>query len=282
MTTKPACQLLTPIDDPNEAVNRLLDPSYALQQKFDGMRILLHIDTDSVTAHTREGLTWRLSKPILAEAQRFSCIAPVLIDSEWIREINALYAFDLLEIDGVNLRPSPFIDRVRQLARSIHAARTSTIIAARTETEQDGKVALLQQIQKHNLEGFVLKRVRSPYREGRQLDQFKFKFTHVSSFLVTRRNDKQSVDLGLYDDAGRLVDVGSVKIRDRRFNELQEGMIIDVRYRHAFKDSNQICEPRMVRIRPSKELKPSSCLLSQLRYKAVSPIAPEDLSANAQ
>jgi len=36
-----ACQLLTAIDDGNEAAARLLDPNYAVRQKFDGKRIML-------------------------------------------------------------------------------------------------------------------------------------------------------------------------------------------------------------------------------------------------
>jgi hypothetical protein len=47
-------------------------------------------------------------------------------------------------------------------------------------------------------------------------------------------------------------------------------MIVDVRYAHAY-PSHKLCQPRMISIRD--DLQPGSCLLSQLRYKAVSPIA---------
>jgi ATP-dependent DNA ligase len=270
MKKKAACQLLTAIDDGNEAAVRLLDPDYAVQQKFDGKRILLHIERRNVTAHNRHGLTCEISKNILTEAKRFSLSAPVLIDSEWIRETKTLYAFDLLEINGVDLRPTKFVDRVQQLTKSIHAAQTSVIRAARTELEQTGKVDLLTQIYNHNLEGIALKKKDSPYRVDRQPDQFKHKFTHVASFLVTRRNQKASVDLGLYNSGGKLIEVGSVKIRDRRFEHIAEGMIVDVRYSHAF-PSQKIYQPRMISIRD--DVQPEGCLLSQLRYKAANPIA---------
>src|SRR5438876_954155 len=100
MKTRAACQLLTAIDDGNEAAARLLDQDYAVQQKFDGKRVLLHIERRSITAHNRDGLTCEISENIVTEAKRFSLIAPVLIDSEWIRETKTLYAFDLLEING--------------------------------------------------------------------------------------------------------------------------------------------------------------------------------------
>lgn len=270
MKTRAACQLLTAIDDGNEAAARLLDEDYAVQQKFDGKRILLHIERRSITAHNRDGLTCEISKNIVTEAKRFSLVAPVLIDSEWIRETKTLYAFDLLEINGIDLRPTPFIGRIQQLATSMHAAQTSVIRAARTELDQDGKVDLLTQIHNLNLEGIALKKKDSPYRTDRQPDQFKYKFTHVSSFLVTRRNQKASVDLGLFNNEGNLIEVGSVKIRNRHFERISEGMIVDVRYSHAF-PSHRVYQPRMISIRD--DIYPESCLLSQLRYKAANPIA---------
>ena len=271
MTTKPACQLLTSIEDGNDAVARLLDPTYAVQQKFDGKRIILNIDRTSVTAYNRDGLQCDISKNIVTEAKLFSPIAPLVIDSEWIRETNNLYAFDLLEIDGIDLRPTRFIDRIQQLTKTLQAAQTSLIHPARTEVEETAKIALLKRINELNLEGIVFKHIPGPYRIDRDPHQFKYKFTHVSSFIVVKRNDKDSVDLAAYDDRNQLIDVGSVKIRNRLFSPiLREGMIVDVRYAHAY-PSHKLCQPRMISIRD--DLQPDSCLLSQLRYKAVSPIA---------
>ena len=271
MKSKAACQLLTPIDDGTEAAARLLDPAYAVQQKFDGKRIILHIDRTSVTAYNREGLQCEISKNIIIEAKRFSPLAPLVFDSEWIRETNALYAFDLLEINGLDLRPTRFIDRIQQLARTLQTAHTSLIHPARTEVEQAAKIELLTRIHDLNLEGIVMKELAGPYRLRRDPRQFKYKFTHVSSFLVIKRNNKASVDLGLYNESNQLLNVGSVKIRNHSFNHIVEGNIVDVQYAHAFPSSHKIYHPRMVSIRD--DLQPDDCVLSQLRYKAVNPIA---------
>lgn len=271
MKSKAACQLLTPIDDGREAAARLLDPAYAVQQKFDGKRIILHIARTSVTAYNREGLECEISKDIVVEARRFSPLAPIVIDSEWLRQSQALYAFDLLEINGTDLRPTRFIDRIEQLTRTLQAARTSVIHPARTEVEEAAKIALLMRIHDLNLEGIVMKEVAAPYRLDRDPRQFKYKFTHVSSFLVIKRNNKASVDLGLYNDSNQLINVGSVKVRNQSFNHIVEGTIIDVQYAHAFPSSHKIYHPRMVSVRD--DLQPHNCVLSQLRYKAVNPIA---------
>ena len=55
----PLAQLLTAIDNGNEAAARLLDPADPVQQKFDAKRILLHIESNSVTAYNREGANMR-------------------------------------------------------------------------------------------------------------------------------------------------------------------------------------------------------------------------------
>jgi ATP-dependent DNA ligase len=271
MAFKAACQLLTAIDDGAEAAARVLDPDYAVQQKFDGKRIILQIERTSVTAYNRDGLQCAISKDIIIEAKRFSLLAPIVLDSEWIRETKKLYAFDLLEIRGLDLRPTRFIDRIEQLTNTLAAARTAVICPARTEVEEAAKIALLKRVHELNLEGIVFKHIQCPYRIDRDPRQFKYKFTHVSSFIVIQRNEKDAVDLAAYDDRNQLVNVGSVKIRNRLFNPiLHEGMIVDIRYAHAY-PSHKLCQPRMISIRD--DLQPQSCLLSQLRYKAVSPIA---------
>jgi ATP-dependent DNA ligase len=258
------CQLLTPIEDGEMAAARLLDENYAAQQKFDGKRIILTIDRSAVTAHNRKGLACEVSRPILEQARLLQPLAPLTLDGEWLRQTNSLHVFDLLEIDGVNLRQFAFKTRQTQLAATLTAAQLPNILSVRTEYQNEKKVALLQAISDHNLEGIVLKAADSSYRVGRQPDQFKYKFTAVSSFLITGLNQKQSVSLGAYDDRGNLVNCGDVKIRNRSFR-VKEGMIIDVRYMHVFSSSHLVYQPRMVAIRD--DLHPEACTLSQLRYK---------------
>lgn len=274
MKSKAACQLLTALDDGIEAATRLLDPTYAVQQKFDGERTLIHVEKHSITAYNRNGLTCRISKDILSQAQRFTPLAPLMFDGEWIRQVKSFYSFDLLELEGTNLRTQKFIDRIGLLGQLLQPGATSLIHAARTEIHEAGKIALLTQIRDSNLEGIVLKRLAGIYTLRREPRDYKHKFTHDASFIVLRRNQKASVDLGVYDDNHRLVEVGSVAIRNSYFDRnVQEGTILEVRYMHAFRDTNHIYQSRMISIRKKNELEPDDCLLSQLRYKAANPIA---------
>jgi bifunctional non-homologous end joining protein LigD len=274
MKSQSACQLLTALDDGTEAAARLLDPNYAVQQKFDGERTFIHIEKHSITAYNRTGLTSRISKEILSQAQRFTPLAPLMFDGEWIRQVNSFYSFDLLELEGTNLRNQKFIDRIGLLGELLQPGTASLIHAARTEIEEAGKIALLTQIRDSNLEGIVLKRVAGIYTLRREPLDYKHKFTHDASFIVLRRNEKAAVDLGVYDDNHKIVEVGSVQIRNAYFDlniKQGGGTVVDIRYMHAFSDSNKIYQPRMIAIR--KDVHPDDCLLSQLRYKAANPIA---------
>src|SRR5262249_22093123 len=160
---------------------------------------------------------------------QFEHVAPLMLDGEWIRETKTLHPFDILEINGTDIRAWKFIDRNNQLLATLKAARPSSIQIARTEFEQAGKIELLKDIHARNLEGIVLKKIDSPYRRDRQPDKLKYNFTAVSSFVITKRNEKDSVALGLFDEQGQLINCGDVKIRSKHFR-VSEGMVIDVRY----------------------------------------------------
>lgn len=265
MSTKAACQLLTAIHDGERAATVLLDPNYAVQQKFDGKRILLHIERNCITADNRNGLACPISPEVIKEAKAFSLLAPIILDGEWIREIKSFQTFDLLELGGTDTKPLPFKTRQAHLQQVFQTIKARSLQLARTEYEQEGKVSLLQRIHDAQLEGIVLKHVDSPYKLDRQATEFKYKFTAVSSFLVTKlHSPKQSVAIAVFDSNGKLVPSGDVKIRNSRF-KLAEGMVIDVRYSHAFPQSNLVFQPRMISIRD--DLQPEACVISQLRYK---------------
>lgn len=264
-----ACQLLTAIDDGEKAAAVLLDHDYAAQQKFDGKRILLHVDRRSVTAHNRDGLTCSVTPQIAEQAKALFPLAPLTLDGEWIREAKSFHAFDLLELGGIDTRALPFKTRQAHLLQTLTTIKLPSVHAARTEFANDGKLTLLQQIHAAYLEGVVFKRIDSPYKVGRQPDQYKYRFTAVSSFVIIKRNEKESVQIGLYDSKGTLVNCGDVKIRNSRF-KLTEGMIIDVRYAHAFRDSQKVYHPRMISIRD--DLATEACTLTQLRYKGTNSV----------
>jgi ATP-dependent DNA ligase len=83
-----------------------------------------------------------------------------------------LYAFDLLELDGADLRPLPLGDREKRLARLVGKRRLGIVISE--YTDEDG-AAIFRQACKLGLEGIVSKRLSAPYRSGPSRDWIKVK-----------------------------------------------------------------------------------------------------------
>jgi bifunctional non-homologous end joining protein LigD len=83
-----------------------------------------------------------------------------------------LQAFDLLELNGEDLRLLPFEKRKAELARLL--ARINVGIALNEHTEADG-ATVFRQACAMGLEGIVSKRLTAPYRSGPSRDWLKVK-----------------------------------------------------------------------------------------------------------
>jgi bifunctional non-homologous end joining protein LigD len=83
-----------------------------------------------------------------------------------------LYAFDLLELDGEDLRPLPLSARKAKLARLL--ARKPTGIVFNEHTDEDG-ATVFRHACAMGLEGIVSKRLTAPYRSGSSRDWIKVK-----------------------------------------------------------------------------------------------------------
>jgi hypothetical protein len=83
-----------------------------------------------------------------------------------------LYAFDLLEFNGEDLRPLPLAERKAKMARLL--ARKPLGIAFNEHTDADG-ATVFRHACKLGLEGIVSKRLGAPYRSGPSRDWLKVK-----------------------------------------------------------------------------------------------------------
>jgi hypothetical protein len=74
-----------------------------------------------------------------------------------------LYAFDLLELDGEDLRGLPLSDRKRRLARLLGGRRLGIVLS--DHTDEDGST-IFRQACVMGLEGIVSKRLTAPLQVG--------------------------------------------------------------------------------------------------------------------
>jgi bifunctional non-homologous end joining protein LigD len=88
---------------------------------------------------------------------------PIFIDL--LRRKEPCYvAFDLLWLNGEDLRPLPLVERKKRLKRLL-ARRSNHLIAEALSVDGCGKT-LMATVEQHDLEGIVAKRKSDPYRRG--------------------------------------------------------------------------------------------------------------------
>jgi bifunctional non-homologous end joining protein LigD len=121
------------------------------------------------------------------------------------------YAFDLLYLDGYDLRRVPLKERKNKLASLVVAGDS---VRYSDHYEKQGK-ALFEMARAKGLEGILAKRRDSFYQERRTREWLKIKVRHrlecvIGGYTVPEgsRAHFGSIVLGLYDGQGRLIHVG--------------------------------------------------------------------------
>jgi bifunctional non-homologous end joining protein LigD len=94
-----------------------------------------------------------------------------------------LYAFDLLELDGEDLRALPLGDRKNRLARLLGKRRIGIVLSE--HIDEDG-ATIFEQACKMGLEGIVSKRLSAPYRSGPSRDWLKVKNPYSPAMIRVR------------------------------------------------------------------------------------------------
>jgi bifunctional non-homologous end joining protein LigD len=157
-------------------------PGWLHEIKHDGFRILARRDSAGVRLITRAGNEFSHRFPFMAIAVGKLPVRSCLIDGEaivcdknglavfeLIRRHGALAsavlcAFDLLELDGRDLRREPIEKRKALLAKLLKEPQTSIVL---NEVYEEVGAVVYREACKLGCEGIVSKRLGSPYRRGR-------------------------------------------------------------------------------------------------------------------
>jgi bifunctional non-homologous end joining protein LigD len=161
--------------------------SWRHEIKWDGYRISIVIDTGKVKVRTRRGLDWSEKFPaIAASAARLKCQnaiidgEAVVLDEKGRPNFSALqgsiasdgkaivaYVFDLLFLDGTDLRHLPLSERRQALEKVVGKSAGAILLSEQVAT--DG-AEFFKASCAHGLEGIVSKRIDLPYRSGKRGD----------------------------------------------------------------------------------------------------------------
>jgi bifunctional non-homologous end joining protein LigD len=254
-------QLLNAIDE-EQVLALIQDDNYCAQQKFDGKHLLVRKQGHDIAGINKKGNIVGLPLPVFDVVKGFD--ANVTIDGESIGDI--LYAFDLLELDGVDIRDWPYRERLAALMNLLFSVQQTVIKLVETAFTTNQKLAMLKELREGKREGIVFKQVFAPSTPGRPNSggpQLKHKFCATLSAVVAKVNRQRSVELQLIGKDG-WVSCGNVTIPANQ-KIPQAGQVVEVRYLYAFKESGVLFQP--VYLGPRDDVDDSDCLTSQLKFK---------------
>jgi bifunctional non-homologous end joining protein LigD len=174
--------------------------------KFDGYRIVAHIEHGKARLMTRNGLDWTARLRTQAKQLATLPVEQAILDGELValtaggassfRELQealsrkqtaplTYQAFDLVYLDGYDLSATPLIERKQALLQLLQAAGFESGGVVRYSDHVQGQgPEFFEQACSLGLEGIMCKRADAPYRSGRGKLWLKVKCTQQHAEFV--------------------------------------------------------------------------------------------------
>ena len=300
-------------------IDAFSDPAWIFELKYDGYRLLAGCEEADGVLISRNGNDLTDTFPEIARAVKGLLFEGLLMDGEIVvHDQNGLpsfdrlqrrsriqrrsdiaratlelpavyYAFDLLALEGLDLRRLPLLERKRllqELLPTVGPIRYSEHIAERGET-------MYAQVGAMGLEGIVAKRATSAYTGGRSRDWYKipalrsddfvvvgwtepkgtrgsFGALHLAQFVDGELTYAGSVGTGFTDaeltelhtelkdlEAASHAELAGPVPRGKQHHWIRPELVIEVRYRELT-DQGMVRHGVFVRVRDDK--KPGACV----------------------
>jgi bifunctional non-homologous end joining protein LigD len=199
--------------------------------KYDGYRMLCSIRNGKAGLFTRNGNDWTSKLKRIAAAAETLPVKQAWVDGEVVAVMpdgtinfqvlqNAFdvksdtnliyYVFDLLYLDGYDLRRVPLLDRKRALASLVNDQSAGDLIRYSDHIAGKGKI-VFEEACRRGMEGMIAKRADAPYVGGRNRNWVKVKCGQRQEFVIGGFTDPSgsrvafgALLLGVFDDQGQL------------------------------------------------------------------------------
>ncbi len=203
--------------------------------KFDGYRLLCHLQRGHVRLWTRNRKDWTDKFPNVVKALQGLKVQSAILDAEVVAMDSSgrssfqmlqqaihktagkglvLEIFDLIYIDGFNIQRTPLVERKRVLEKVVASVRSHQVLRYSDHVEGNG-AKFLKQACDFGIEGIVSKLADSPYESTRSHNWQKVKCLRRQEFVIAgyTLSDKglpfSSLVLGVYEK-GKLIYAGRV------------------------------------------------------------------------
>jgi len=228
-------------------------PEWGLQQKFDGTRVLIHLETLQFTQRNGNPLKHTAATQWIPEIlQELSDLdlsgqANTILDCELLIHDGTLVVFDVIDPWRLHQSAAERIEELEALPQR-PGGRLRTVRTAVTPEECRALIAACA-----DREGVVAKRLSAPYQPGkRTADVLKLKNIHVADLVVMATSTEPlSARLGAYSDQGDLVTITSASlIGKEKDGRIEAGDVVEVSY--LYWTGTGIVQPRIMRRREDK------------------------------
>lgn len=219
--------------------------------KHDGYRAQAHLSDGRAVIYTRRGYDWSDTFSSIASAVRELPAQEAILDGEVVvldergvsdyrklqealaqrrAERFTYFVFDVLYLEGFDLRKVPLIERKRLLTELLAGVSSNDRVRLSEHIEADPR-ALIQHACAMQLEGIISKERDSPYRSGRQESWLKIKCNKSDTYPIIAFVEKlgakprriASLYLGRWED-GKLLYAGKAQsgFKHQALYELRE------------------------------------------------------------
>ena len=222
MTTVPQPALATLSHD------RFWESGWVYERKLDGQRCLAVRDANGSRLYSRSGRDVTVAFPELAEALEEQAATSFVIDGEVVAFEGSrtsfarlqprihvsnsdraratgiavwFYVFDVLEIDGEDVRPEPLLDRKRRLKSLLGWKDPIRWTPHRVQAGEDW----FAEISRRGWEGLIAKRADAPYVGGRTDNWLKFKYEAGQELVVVGWTEPTGSRVALGASVARLL-----------------------------------------------------------------------------
>jgi bifunctional non-homologous end joining protein LigD len=172
--------------------------------KLDGYRIQAHIDKKGARLFTRSGLDWTHRMKAVAHELEKLTVDGAVLDGEVVvlsadgqssfANLQAsfdegaaypltYFVFDLLHLNGHNLRQQPLTERKKVLAKLLESMPGQDVVRYSQHIETEG-APILAEACRLGAEGIVSKRADGPYVSGRSKSWIKIKCDRRQEFVI--------------------------------------------------------------------------------------------------
>jgi bifunctional non-homologous end joining protein LigD len=241
----------------SEAATPPVGEHWVHELKLDGYRVQAHIDkAGKVRLYTRSGLDWTHRMPSVAREVGKLAVEAAIVDGEVVvlsadgqssfADLQAAFeegakhpltyfVFDLLHLNGHNLRQQPLTERKGILSQMLESLADQQTVLYGQHLESEGK-PIFDEACRLLAEGIVSKRSDSAYVSGRSKSWLKIKCDRRQEFVVggftKPTNGSEGIGallLGYYEDkklvyAGR-TGTGFTQTSSRKLRQQLEAML---------------------------------------------------------